>query len=47
MDIRKSFSNMFLNKASENKVVWLVVKQGKSFQLAESKEFQELIFFIF
>jgi hypothetical protein len=46
MDIRKSFSNIFLNKASENKVVWLVVKQGKSFQLAESKEFQELIFFI-
>ena len=45
MNIRRSFSNVFLNKAFENAVVfWLVVKQDKSFQLVESKEFQELIF---
>jgi hypothetical protein len=47
MDIRKSVSNVFFNKAFENAVVWqLVVKQEKSFQVVESKEFQELIFFI-
>jgi len=47
MNIRKSFSNVsnvFLDKAFENTVIWLVVKQDKSFQFVESKDFQELIF---
>lgn len=43
MDIRKIFSNVFLQKAFETAVVWLVVKQDKSFQLVETKDFQELI----
>jgi hypothetical protein len=41
IDIRKSFSNVFLNKAFENEVIWLVViSKTNPFSLLNQKSFK-------